>query len=60
MLIIEKGTYGSSERPCIWFTDTDNDTLEYIEYPNVKIDYVLAKLEKAQVKNKEIKIINFI
>lgn len=31
-LKIEKGTYGSYERPCIYFTDTQTHYTEYAEY----------------------------
>lgn len=46
-LRIEKGTYGSYKRPCIYITDTDPET-HYQEYAELQPmnDYAIEVLQK--------------
>lgn len=62
---IVKGTYGTSERPCIWLIDKETRTNQYIllgdlnEFSRDILKDILARLEYSIKENQKIEIEGF-
>lgn len=63
-MIIEKGTYGSYGRPCVYITDEQTGYREYIEYYQIREDseyfnLLMSKIEYCLKNNIEVKVEGF-